>query len=147
MNKKIFIFLSTIVFIVIIVIVGGYYFYKNPIDNNQENNNTNGLINEECEGNECTESKNFIDVVFKKTENDLLYFKPKNSSEIKSIKMSENVVFVEVILSENYDIIEEKNITLADFNEGDSVSAFINDLNRDKVSKLSRIIVSDLESN
>jgi len=142
MNKKIFIPLFTIIFIVVIII-SGYYFYKNPVDNNQQNNNISDSSQsqgETCEGDGCViGTNNITNGIFAKIEDNLLYFKAKNSDEVKSIEMLESVAFFEVTLSESYDVIEEKNIALADFNGSDEIIIFVDADN--KVSLLKRIKV------
>ena len=95
------------------------------------------------------ENNRIIDSIFQKAEDGLLYFKEKNSEEIQSIKMAENVIFVEVTLSESYENIGEKSISLIDFSDGDSISiiAGFNDENEEVIPKLIRIIVLDSDSN
>ena len=151
MSKKIFIFLSIAVFLAIVIIAGGYYFYKNPIDNNQQNNQAsevNKTDNEKCEGDQCiTVTNDIVDGVFQKIEGGFLYFQPKDDSSIQLVKMTDNIVFREITLSDSFESIGEKNISLTDFVNGDQVSATISYeiVNPDErtVVGLSRVVVEE----
>ena len=152
MSKKIFIFLSIAIFVAVIII-GGYYFYKNPIDNNQSNNNisdTSESDNEECEGDQCvvvTETNDVIDGIFQKTENGLLYVKPKDSEEVQAIKMAENIIFSEITFSKSFEDIGERNISLTDFKNGNQISVVViydvSSPDEKTVTSISRIITQE----
>ncbi|MFH1388007.1 MAG: hypothetical protein ABIG88_01750, partial [Patescibacteria group bacterium] len=89
------------------------------------------------------QNKEIIDGVFQKIENGLLFFQSKDKDNIRSIKMVDGIIPVEVTLSESFENVGEKNINLTDFNDGDSISVFIgfDDVNEEIVSKLLRIVV------
>ncbi|MBU1177469.1 hypothetical protein KKH96_03425 [Patescibacteria group bacterium] len=89
------------------------------------------------------QNKEIIDGVFQKIESGLLYFKSNDKDNIRSIKMVDGIIPIEITLSESFENVGEKSISLTDFNDGDSISVFIgfDDVNEEIVSKLLRIVV------
>jgi len=89
------------------------------------------------------QNKEIVDGVFQKIESGLLYFKSNDKDNIRSIKIVDGIIPAEITLSGSFENIGEKNISLTDFNDGDSISVFIgfDDVNEEIVSKLLRIVV------
>jgi len=131
MNKKIFISFCLIIFIMVIAGAGYYFFYQRPAIPLEE---------ESSETEECGMLTNaIIDGVFQEVRNNSIYIQSKGEEDsIKTIKLTKETAFLEIVLSEEMEIIGQKVIRLTDFKQGDQVSvvALYDELNPEEKTAL-----------
>lgn len=115
----------------IIAWVGYYFFYQKP---------TFPLKEESSETEECGILKNaIIDGVFQKVENNSIYIQPKGEeNSIKIIKLINETTFLEMILSEEMEVVGQEIIKLTDFKQGNQISiiALYDELNLEEKTAL-----------
>jgi len=111
--------------------VGYYFFYQKP---------TFPLKEESSETEECGILKNaIIDGVFQKVENNSIYIQPKGEeNSIKIIKLINETTFLEMILSEEMEVVGQKVIKLTNFKQGNQISiiALYDELNLEEKTAL-----------
>lgn len=150
MSKKTFISTGLIILILIIAAIGYYYLlYEEPVDDKdqaQEQESESQAVVEESNVPENTVPENIIiDGIFQKAEDNSMYIQVEDKEEV--IKLTEETIFSEMILSSEGEIVEEKDINLSDLGEENrlSIVAFSDESNLEEKIALAvrRIIVSD----
>ncbi len=110
---------------------GYYFFYQRPAIPLEE---------ESSETEECGMLTNaIIDGVFQEVRNNSIYIQSKGEEDsIKTIKLTKETAFLEIVLSEEMEIIGQKVIRLTDFKQGDQVSvvALYDELNPEEKTAL-----------
>ncbi|MBL7154900.1 MAG: hypothetical protein ISS88_00120 [Candidatus Portnoybacteria bacterium] len=131
MNKKIFISFCLVIFIVIIIGLGYYFFYQKP---------DVPLEEESSETEECGMLTNaIVDGIFQEVRNNSIYIQPKGEEDsVETIKLTNETTFLEMILSEEMEIIRQEIIKLSDFKQGHQISvvALYDELNPEEKTAL-----------
>lgn len=121
--NKIF-FSSFLIVVILAVIFAGYYYYQDarrqPASNSpdekilelpgQENEECGALVNE------------VVDGVFQKTENNFLYFIPKDKERTEAIALTDKTEFFVLNFSKEMEMISQTKISLEEFSQEDQIS-------------------------
>jgi len=149
MSKKIFISIGLIILILIIAAANYYYFiYQKPVENKSSEEQT-GQGEEQTGEEEVLDNQELanliIDGILQKVEDDFMYIRVEDKEEI--VKLTGETTFSEMTFSTEMELIEEKDISLSDIEEGNSISIIVpyNEDNGEEKTALAirLIIVSD----
>ena len=122
MNKKTIIFLCLIIFL-----VGVYYFFYQRPSEDDETAEPSLPIDGRVEIPDCQECGALISVVIdgllQKIENNIIYLQPKDrENPLEAVNLTEATTFSEMIFSSEGELLEQKDISLVDLEEGNQVS-------------------------
>lgn len=145
MSKKIFILTGLIILILIIAAADYYYFfYEEPVDDNDQEQEQTSESQTVVEESDVPENL-IIDGVFQKVEDNLMYIQVEGTEEV--VKLTEETIFSEMVLSSEGEVVEEKDINLSDLEEENrlSIVAFYDESNPEEKTALAvrRIVMSD----
>jgi len=149
MSKKIFISIGLIVLILIIAAAYYYYFiYQKSVENKSSEEQTSQVEEQTGEEEELDNQELanlIIDGVLQKVEDDFMYIRVEDKEEI--VKLTEETTFSEMTFSTEMELIKEKDISLSEIEEGNSISIIVlyNEDNSEEKTALAvrLIIVSD----
>ncbi len=124
----------TIILIIVIIAAAGYYAYQKwmpglltentpDLEESISDLNETSIVVVQDIG-KCVPLANVvIDGQFQKVEDNLIYLASKDNLEfVEIIALNEETKFSEIKFSSDLEMIEEKEISLTDFKEGDNIS-------------------------